>query len=234
MWKYERLTSVSWIQRSLVPAAFFAGSMLAPEAAFGQDEGMAAEPPPAPAAEPMPPPPPPPPPPPADEPAMGPGPVSEAQPMPMAYDAPAPEPPPAHTKTVGGHVGIATPLVTIADETTTIADQFIILNPIGIGIKVTDNVVIDFEMVVVTPVDPSGTTGLVIDPGVVYSWGQVAAGLRLAWQVNAESNFGLIPLVNLGLADFGGAGWFVEAAFPTFYQSEDVQFNAVLHTGVGF
>jgi hypothetical protein len=135
---------------------------------------------------------------------------------------------------VGGHIGVATPLVTIAGETTTIADQFTLLNPIGIGFKVSENLIVDFEVVVATAVDPGGLTGLVVDPGLIYSWGQVAAGVRLAWQINADSNFGLIPLVNYGLVDFGGAGWFVEAAFPTFYQNEDIAFNIVLHTGVGF
>ncbi|HEY3498924.1 MAG TPA: hypothetical protein VGK73_29740 [Polyangiaceae bacterium] len=37
-----------------------------------------------------------------------------------------------------------------------------------------------------------------------------------------------------GLVDFGGAVWFVEAAFPTFFSDEGTTFNVVLHTGVGF
>ena len=83
------------------------------------------------------------------------------------------------------------------------------------------------------PIDPGGRTGLVIDPGVVYNFGPVAAGLRLAWQ-QADSNFGLIPLVNKGILDIGEATWFVEAAFPTFYADAGVQTNLVLHSGIGF
>lgn len=143
----------------------------------------------------------------------------------------APEPAPSR---VGGHIGIATPLVTISDETTTIGDQFTLLNPIGIGLKVAPRLAIDFEMVVATPVSPDGVTGLVIDPGVIYDAGPVALGLRVAFQINALSNVGLIPLVNRGLVDLGGATWFVEAAFPTFYQNETVAFNIVAHTGIGF
>lgn len=134
----------------------------------------------------------------------------------------------------GGHIGIATPLVTVADDTTTIADAFTILNPIGVGVKVSDKLTVDFEVVVATPIDPHGNTGLVVDPGVVYDFGAVAAGLRLAFQIGAPANVGLIPLVNKGLVDLGGATWFVEAAFPTFYAEKDVAFNVVLHTGVGF
>jgi hypothetical protein len=133
---------------------------------------------------------------------------------------------------LGGHVGVATPFVTVSSETTTIADAFTLLHPIGISIKF-DKVTVDLETVVVNPIDPSGEVGLVIDPGVVYNFGPVAAGLRLAWQ-QAESNFGLIPLVNKGLVNIGEATWFVEAAFPTFYSDSTIQFNMVLHSGVGF
>lgn len=133
-----------------------------------------------------------------------------------------------------GHVGVATPFVTVGDETTTIADQFTLLVPIGVGLKPTDSLVIDFETVVATPIKPGGTNGLVVDPGVVVNTGPVAVGLRVAFQINQRGNVGLIPLVNRGIVDFGGAAWFVEAAFPTFFDSNGVTFNAVLHTGVGF
>jgi len=133
---------------------------------------------------------------------------------------------------LGGHIGTATPLVTVSKSTTTIADSFTLLHPIGISLKF-EKIVVDFETVVVNPIEPSGKTGLVIDPGVVYNFGPVAAGLRLAWQ-QADSNFGLIPLVNKGIVDIGDATWFVEGAFPTFYAGGTVQFNTVLHTGVGF
>jgi hypothetical protein len=133
---------------------------------------------------------------------------------------------------LGGHVGVATPFVTLSSETTTIADQFTLLHPIGISVKF-DKVIVDFETVVVNPIEPGGEVGLVIDPGVVYNFGPVAAGLRLAWQ-QAESNFGLIPLVNKGIVNIGEATWFVEAAFPTFYTNDTIALNMVLHSGIGF
>ncbi len=70
------------------------------------------------------------------------------------------------------------------------------------------------------PISPPGTTGLVVDPGIVYNWGAFATGLRLAFQTHANTNVGLIPLINFGLADLGGATWFIEGAFPTFIQSQ--------------
>jgi hypothetical protein len=145
-----------------------------------------------------------------------------------------PRPAPPFAKTVGGHVGVATPLLMVADETKTIGDQFTLLTPIGIGFHVSKNWIVDFETVVSNPISPSGTTGLVVDPGVIYSFGRVALGLRLAFQINHEANVGGIPLVNVRLVDFGGAAWFVEAAFPTFYSDHKGEFNAVLHTGIGF
>ena len=139
------------------------------------------------------------------------------------------------TTIVGGHVGIALPLVSVSSKTTTIADTVTILDPIGVSVKMSPHLVIDFETVVATPLKPSGgSTGLVVDPGVVYNWGAVATGLRAAWQIGQPANFGLIPLVNKGLIDLGRATWFVEGAFPTFYSEHKVAFNVVLHTGVGF
>jgi hypothetical protein len=135
----------------------------------------------------------------------------------------------------GGHLGVAVPLVTVTDEeTTTVSDQFTLAHPIGVGVKVSRRLTVDFEVVVSNPIDPVGPTGLVIDPGVVYDLGPVALGLRAAFQIGQTANIGAVPLVNKGLVDLGGATWFIEAAFPTFYSDHDVAFNVVLHTGIGF
>jgi hypothetical protein len=156
----------------------------------------------------------------------------------------------ADGSSVGGHIGVATPLVTVSKTTTTIGDGLTLLNPIGVTVKPGGKLVIDFEVVVATPVSKPDTNGLVVDPGIVYNWGAFATGLRLAFKTNHITNVGLIPLINFPLADLGGAGWFIEAAFPTFIESEAVpppvgstaepthkargEFNVVLHTGIGF
>jgi hypothetical protein len=165
-------------------------------------------------------------------------------------DEPVPSPGPSANlhPDIGGHIGIATTLVTLGSEkTTTISDQFTLAFPIGIGFKLTDKVALDFETVVGDPVSPKGTTSLTVDPGLVYDMGSVVIGLRVAWAIQANTNFGLIPLVHKGVADVGhGATWFVEAAFPTFISAgttgtgaaaEDkttFAFNVVVHTGIGF
>jgi hypothetical protein len=135
----------------------------------------------------------------------------------------------------GGHLGIAVPLVTVTeDDTTTVSDQFTLAHPIGVGVKVSRKLTVDFEVVVANPIDPVGPTSLVVDPGIVYDLEVVAVGLRAAFQIGQTANIGAIPLVNKGLVDLGGATWFIEAAFPIFYSDHDLAFNVVAHTGVGF
>jgi hypothetical protein len=52
---------------------------------------------------------------------------------------------------VGGHVGIAVPLVTVtSDDTTNIVDDTVIVNPIGVTVKLTERFAVDFETQVVS------------------------------------------------------------------------------------
>jgi hypothetical protein len=167
-------------------------------------------------------------------------PTPAAEPTPTISGTPAPAPA-AAPRTFGGHVGVATPFVTVAKTTTTIGDQFTILNPIGLTLKMSPELAVDFEFVIATDVSPAKMTHVIVDPGVIYNWGKFATGLRVAWQIQENANFGLIPLFNLPLVDLGGATWFAEAAFPTFLRHVDpmadngkLAFNVVLHTGIGF
>jgi hypothetical protein len=87
-------------------------------------------------------------------------------PAPVAADEPVPVAPPPAPKNIGGHIGVATPLVTISDSTTTIGDNVTVVDPIGVTVKVSDRVAVDFEVVVSTPLRPKGgTTTLIVDPG---------------------------------------------------------------------
>ncbi len=141
-------------------------------------------------------------------------------------------------RSVGGHVGIATPLVTVtSDDTTDIGDNFVLAAPVGVTVKLSDRLAVDFEMIVQNPVDPRGESSLVVDPGVVYNFGPFALGLRVASAIGKPANVGVIPLINRGIAPVGGGTWFIEAAFPTFMHSDpdpDFTFDVVLHTGIGF
>ena len=61
-------------------------------------------------------------------------------------------------------------------------------------------------------------TLLVVDPGVVYNFGPVAAGLRLAVQIGegVAFNFGLVPIVVVPFAINKRLSYFVELDLPVF------------------
>jgi len=149
-------------------------------------------------------------------------------------DQTPPAPPPGGVQ-IGGHVGVAVPVVmSSGGQTTTVSDQLTFAHPIGIGFKLSPEWTVDFETIFGNPVHPRGMTGFTVDPGVIYNAGPVAVGLRVKWDIGSVSNFGVIPLVNRGLVHFGKATWFVEAAFPMTYTYNTMSYAAVIHTGVGF
>jgi len=62
----------------------------------------------------------------------------------------------------------------------------------------------DFETIVANHVsgDAIGNatfTSFTVDPGIVYTGGPAALGLRVKFDVGGPANIGLIPLVNYGL-----------------------------------
>ena len=148
------------------------------------------------------------------------------------------QPPPGGTRMVGGHVGAAVPVVSFhstGQTTKTPSDQFTIAVPIGVSVHVAPLWVVDFEVVVASDVKPWGSTGLTIDPGLIYVGPPVALGLRAKFDVSQNANFGLIPLIHKGIVDIGEANWFVEAAFPiTATRGEGYALAAVAHTGFAF
>jgi hypothetical protein len=163
--------------------------------------------------------------------------ASSATPPPVVAATPTPAAP-SNPRMVGGHVGAAVPVVSFhstGKTTQTPSDQFTIAVPIGVSVHVAPVWVVDFEVVVASDVKPWGSTGLTIDPGVVYTGGPVALGLRAKFDVSSNANFGLIPLLHKGIVDIGEANWFVEAAFPiTAARESGYALAAVAHTGFAF
>ena len=87
---------------------------------------------------------------------------------------------------VGGHVGAAVPVVSfhsVGKGTQTPSDQLTIAVPIGVSVHVAPLWVVDFEVVVASDVKPWGSTGLTIDPGLIYVGEPVALGLRAKFDV---------------------------------------------------
>jgi hypothetical protein len=147
---------------------------------------------------------------------------------------------------VGGHFGLAVPLITVANKTTNIGRDFVTMGLApGVTVRITERLAIDYEMVAYTTIDRRGSiTQLVIDPGVVYDLGPVVVGLRGAIRVTDRSNFGLIPIVNKGFK-LGRVAWFVELDLPIFFNERagdaptdpaktQTAFTAQLQTGFGF
>ena len=160
-----------------------------------------------------------------------------AAPPPVVASTPTPAPS-GGPRMVGGHVGAAVPVVSfhsVGQSTKTPSDQLTIAVPIGVSVHVSPVLVVDFEVIAASDVKPWGGTGLTIDPGVVYVGLPVALGLRTKFDLSANANFGLIPLVHKGIVDFGEANWFVEAAFPiTAARNAGYSLAAVAHTGFAF
>jgi hypothetical protein len=72
---------------------------------------------------------------------------------------------------VGGHVGVAVPLVFLnSDKTQTIGDQFTLAFPIGIGFKLTEKAAIDFETIVGNPIHPRAARDSPSTPGSSSTW----------------------------------------------------------------
>ena len=97
---------------------------------------------------------------------------------------------------VGGHIGIAFPLVTHADgETTTIGDNFTTAFPMGITIKRNGSkMAFDFEFVPAIQ-DKGRKVNLTIHPGVIWDLGHnFAGGIRAAFDVN-QTSYGFTPLL---------------------------------------
>ena len=93
----------------------------------------------------------------------------------------------------------------------------------GITVKLDKRWAVDFEFIGFSRWDlnPPGTpnkshTIFVVDPGVVYNFGPVAGGLRLATQIGegVPLNFGIVPIVVVPFAINKRLSYFLELDLP--------------------
>src|SRR5215467_573486 len=113
--------------------------------------------------------------------------------MPMATPAPAAAA--SSGPTVGGHIGVAVPFVAFHSKgktTTSFSDTTTIAIPIGVSVHLSKDWTFDFETIVGNNVAGDSTkaanggstsTGLTVDPGIVYTGGPVALGLRVKFDI---------------------------------------------------
>ncbi len=155
--------------------------------------------------------------------------------MPLAANAQA-DPPPR----VGGHVGVAFPIVTReGGRTTTISEDFIVGFPFGITIRNSTPFAFDFEFVPTINNSPTQDVTLTVHPGIVYSFRRnYAVGIRAAFDIGADT-YGFTPIVNRTFKIRGRTGFFIEADFPVrFRQQPDGRRTTsgafTAHTGINF
>lgn len=141
---------------------------------------------------------------------------------------------------LGGHLGAAVPIVTFGKQTTAIGRDFgtVGLTP-GVTFHLDDRWAIDFEFIAFNELKntPAATT-FIVDPGVLRKFDGFIAGLRVATQVGAPSNVGLVPIVVVPVKLSEKLSAFVEADVPLFLRDVRGELTPsatiLLQTGVAF
>lgn len=171
---------------------------------------------------------------------------AEASSAPPSAVEPLQPPPPSDSyPRIGGHLGLAMPIVTLAKNSTAIGADFVTvgITP-GVTVHLSDEWAIDFEFIAFNDFKtisgnvPAATT-FVVDPGIVRKFKPLSVGLRVATQVGAPTNIGLVPIVVVPVTKIGKRlSYFLEADLPLFLRDEgsSMQPSAtlLLQTGFGF
>jgi len=160
----------------------------------------------------------------------------------------APPPPPAHPAApgarsypaIGGHLGMAVPIVTIGSQTTAVGADFVTvgITP-GVTVHLDEDWAIDLEFIAFNEIKntPAATT-FVVDPGIVRKFEGFSAGLRVATQVGAPTNVGLVPIVVVPFKVSERVSYFVEGDIPLFLRDDGTKMQPsatfLFQTGVGF
>ena len=145
------------------------------------------------------------------------------------------------SRTVGGHVGAALPILTIASpDNTFIGQDFVTVGVTpGITVHLDEHWSVDFEFIAFNKwMNGTTLTTFVVDPGVVYSFGSVSAGLRVATEVGAPRNIALVPILVKPFALGKGISYFVELDLPMFLRDNGdamkPSLTVLFQTGFGF
>lgn len=141
---------------------------------------------------------------------------------------------------IGGHLGMALPLATVSSRSTVIGEDFatIGLTP-GITVHLDEKWAIDFEFIAFNELKntPAATT-FIVDPGIIRKFDGFVLGLRVATQVGAPTNSGLVPIVVVPFKIGQRAVYFVELDIPLFVRDMGPRAHfsatALFQTGIGF
>lgn len=143
---------------------------------------------------------------------------------------------------LGGHLGFAVPIATFSSRTTAIGEDFVTvgLTP-GLTVHLDERWAIDFEFIAFNELKntPAATT-FVVDPGVIHKWDGFVAGLRVATQVGAPSNVGVVPIAVLPLKLNDKLVYFFELDLPLFLRDNpaiakaEASATVLFQSGFGF
>lgn len=144
---------------------------------------------------------------------------------------------------IGGHIGVAVPIVTVADDTEVIGDDYFDLGlSSGVAARINPCWSFDFEFIAFNALKSKrGPTRLVVDPGIFRAWGSFAMGLRAAVVVGGPNvnNFGLVPVLYKGFqfSEDSPVGMYLELDLPVFVNDAHenrVTFTPQLQLGTSF
>lgn len=155
--------------------------------------------------------------------------------------APSPDGPPKVYPAPGAHLGMALPILTIgASETTTIGSDFVNvgLTP-GLTLHLDEKWAIDFEFIAFNDLKNAGArTTFVVDPGILRKFDGFVAGLRVATQVGAPTNSGVVPIFVLPFKLSDRSVYFLELDIPLFVRDNgrkpEGSATVLFQTGFGF
>lgn len=142
---------------------------------------------------------------------------------------------------VGGHLGMAIPIATLGGrKNVAIGEDFVTvgLTP-GITVHLDEKWAVDFEFIAFNEFKntPAATT-FVVDPGIIRKFDGFVVGLRVATQVGAPTNSGVVPILVVPFKIGQRAVYFVEADVPLFVRDagDKALFSAtfLFQTGIGF
>jgi hypothetical protein len=149
----------------------------------------------------------------------------------------------AHAAEVGGHLGIALPILTLGSSTTVIGSDFLAvgITP-GITVHLNDKWAVDFEFIAFNDFRNGGITTFVVDPGLIRKFDGLVVGGRIATKVGAPTNIGLVPIVVKPIRVSDSAVYFVELDVPLFLNDTglpgdmqlDPSVTVLFQTGFGF
>lgn len=151
-----------------------------------------------------------------------------------------PIPKPREFPAIGGHLGFAMPIATIGSTSTAIGADFFTLGVTpGITVHLDEKWAIDFEFIAFNEIkNRTPATTFVVDPGIIRKFDGFVLGTRVATQVGAKPNIGLVPIFVLPFKISERAVYFVELDIPLFLRDDGNKMQAsatfLFQSGFGF